>query len=48
VSDVVRLTSELASRADSWCEGRIVSALEGGYIPERVGAACVAHLRALA
>jgi acetoin utilization deacetylase AcuC-like enzyme len=43
VSDIVRLTSELVSRAE-----RIVSALEGGYVPERVGAACVAHLRALA
>jgi acetoin utilization deacetylase AcuC-like enzyme len=48
VSDIVRLTSELVSRADVWCRGRVVSALEGGYAPERVGAACVAHLRALA
>ena len=48
VPDFVRLTSELVSRADTWCQGRIVSALEGGYVPERVGAACVAHLRALA
>jgi len=48
ISDFVRLTSELVGRAESWCQGRIVSALEGGYVPERVGAACVAHLRALA
>ena len=48
VSDIVRLTHELVSRADTWCGGRIVSSLEGGYVPERVGAACVAHLRALA
>jgi acetoin utilization deacetylase AcuC-like enzyme len=48
VSDIVRLTRELVGRADAWCEGRVVSALEGGYVPERVGAACVAHLRALA
>jgi acetoin utilization deacetylase AcuC-like enzyme len=48
VSDIVRLTRELVGRADAWCEGRVVSALEGGYVPERVGVACVAHLRALA
>jgi len=48
VADIVRLTRELVGRADTWCQGRIVSALEGGYAPERVGAACVAHLRALA
>jgi acetoin utilization deacetylase AcuC-like enzyme len=47
VSDIVRLTSELVGRAQTWCDGRVVSALEGGYVPERVGAACVAHLRAL-
>ena len=48
VSDIVRLTRELAGGADAWCQGRIVSSLEGGYAPERVGTACVAHLRALA
>ncbi len=48
VSDMVQLTRELVGRAEGWCQGRIVSALEGGYVPERVGAACVAHLRALA
>jgi acetoin utilization deacetylase AcuC-like enzyme len=48
VSDIVQLTRELVRRAEGWCQGRIVSALEGGYVPERVGAACVAHLRALA
>jgi acetoin utilization deacetylase AcuC-like enzyme len=48
VSDIVRLTRELVGLADRWCQGRIVSALEGGYVPERIGAACVAHLRALA
>jgi len=44
----VLLTNELASRANDWCQGRIVSALEGGYAPERLAAACVAHMRALA
>lgn len=43
-----RLTRALVERARSWCQGRIVSALEGGYAPERVGQACMAHLRALA
>ena len=42
------LTRELAGRADAWCGGRIVSALEGGYAPERVAKACLTHMRALA
>jgi len=42
------LTRGLVERAEGWCAGRVVSALEGGYAPERLGAACVAHLRALA
>ena len=37
--DFVMLTNELASRADSWCDGRIISALEGGYDPPRLGVA---------
>ncbi len=45
--DVTRLTRELVSRADQWCGGRVVSALEGGYAPERLGEAAVTHLRAL-
>ena len=47
MEDVDRLTRELVSRADSWCEGRLVSALEGGYAPDRLGVACVTHMRAL-
>ena len=46
--DFVRLTTDLVSRASQWCGGRIVSALEGGYAPERVALASVAHMRALA
>ena len=46
--DIVHLTDELISRAAQWCQGRVVSALEGGYDPVRVGAASVAHMRALA
>ena len=45
---VEKLTRSLVSRAKSSCGGRLVSALEGGYAPDRVGAACVAHLDALA
>jgi acetoin utilization deacetylase AcuC-like enzyme len=42
------LTRFLVDRAESWCGGRVVSALEGGYAPERVAVACVRHMRALA
>jgi acetoin utilization deacetylase AcuC-like enzyme len=48
LEDFDRLTRELTSRADQWCGGRLVSALEGGYAPERLGEACVWHMRALA
>ncbi len=44
---VTALTQAMVARADAWCGGRLVSALEGGYAPDRLGAACVAHLRAL-
>jgi acetoin utilization deacetylase AcuC-like enzyme len=44
---VTELTRAVVERAAVWCEGRVVSALEGGYAPQRVGEACVAHLRAL-
>ena len=47
LDDVTRLTRELVSRAEQWCGGRLVSALEGGYAPERLGEACVVHMRAL-
>src|SRR5687768_5099271 len=45
--DFVELTDELVSRAKGWCGGRVVSALEGGYAPEAVARASVAHMRAL-
>ena len=41
------LTRSFVSRARAWCGGRVVSALEGGYAPDRLGAASVTHLRAL-
>ena len=47
MEDVSRLTREMVSRASHWCGGRVVSALEGGYVPARLGEACVAHLEAL-
>jgi acetoin utilization deacetylase AcuC-like enzyme len=48
LDDVTRLTTELVDRARHWCAGRLVSVLEGGYAPERLGQAAVAHLAALA
>ena len=47
LDDVTRLTREMVSRAEQWCGGRVVSALEGGYAPERLGEAAVTHMRAL-
>lgn len=47
LDDVRILTRALVERAGRWCGGRVVSALEGGYDPDRVGAAVVAHLEAL-
>ncbi|MEJ7761048.1 MAG: histone deacetylase [Gemmatimonadaceae bacterium] len=44
---IVELTRSLVARANAWCGGRIVSALEGGYAPDQVAEACVAHLAAL-
>ncbi|MEX2180496.1 MAG: histone deacetylase [Gemmatimonadaceae bacterium] len=46
-ADIERLTSSLVERAERWCGGRLVSALEGGYAPERLGAGVIAHLGAL-
>ncbi|MHB1863289.1 MAG: histone deacetylase family protein [Gemmatimonadaceae bacterium] len=48
LDDVTLLTRAVVERAGAWCGGRVVSALEGGYVPDRLGAACVTHLRALA
>jgi acetoin utilization deacetylase AcuC-like enzyme len=46
--DFESLTRSLVERADSWCGGRVVSALEGGYAPDRLAQASVRHLAALA
>lgn len=48
LGDIDHLTREVVRRAESWCGGRVVSTLEGGYAPDRVGAAAAVHLRALA
>ena len=45
---ITELTRWAVQRAEDWCKGRIVSAMEGGYAPERVATAAVAHLKALA
>ena len=42
------MTRMIVERANQWCGGRVVSALEGGYTPERLAAASLIHLRALA
>ena len=47
MEQVTQLTREMVSRASQWCCGRVVSALEGGYVPARLGEACVTHLEAL-
>jgi acetoin utilization deacetylase AcuC-like enzyme len=47
LDDVTTLTRAMVERADTWCGGRLVSALEGGYDPKRLGEAVVTHLRAL-
>ena len=44
---VRQLTRFVVDRAEVWCGGRVVSALEGGYDPARLGAACVQHMLAL-
>ncbi|MHB1225345.1 MAG: histone deacetylase family protein [Gemmatimonadaceae bacterium] len=41
------MTRRLVQRAGEWCDGRLVSALEGGYAPPALGAACVMHMQAL-
>lgn len=47
IDHIAELTAWLVARAEAWNGGRLVASLEGGYVPERVGAASVAMLRAL-
>jgi acetoin utilization deacetylase AcuC-like enzyme len=44
---IEKLTRSIVARAEAWCGGRVVSALEGGYAPDRVGQASLRHLAAL-
>jgi acetoin utilization deacetylase AcuC-like enzyme len=48
LDDVRDLTHALVDRAEQWCDGRVVSALEGGYAPDAVAQAVLVHLAALA
>lgn len=45
--DFVWITQQLCDIADTHCEGRIVSTLEGGYDLEALAASSVAHLKTL-
>lgn len=45
---IAELTRALVERAERWCGGRVVSALEGGYAPDQVAAAVLVHVAALA
>ncbi len=47
LDDFDALTRSVVARAESWCDGRVVSALEGGYAPYRLAQAALRHLAAL-
>ncbi len=47
LDDVRLMTRALVERAERWCGGRVVSALEGGYAPDAVAQAVMVHLHAL-
>jgi acetoin utilization deacetylase AcuC-like enzyme len=47
LEDVDQLTRDIVARANACCGGRVISALEGGYAPERLAAGVVAHVRAM-
>ncbi|MFO8175521.1 MAG: histone deacetylase [Longimicrobiales bacterium] len=46
--DLFDFTREVMALADETAGGRVVAAMEGGYVPERVGTGSVAVIRALA
>ena len=48
IEDFESLTHSLVARATSWCDGRLVTALAGGYAPDRLAQASIRHLAALA
>jgi acetoin utilization deacetylase AcuC-like enzyme len=43
----VEMTRRCVAHAGKWCDGRIVSMLEGGYNPAGLASAAVAHVKAL-
>ena len=45
--DYAWVTHKLSALANMYCEGRIVSTLEGGYALPALGRSAVAHVRAL-
>ena len=47
LDEVRGMTRALVERAEQWCGGRVVSALEGGYAPDALGEAVIAHLESL-
>jgi acetoin utilization deacetylase AcuC-like enzyme len=47
IDDLSAIARGLCERANSWCGGRVVSALEGGYAPEQTAEAVIAHLQVL-
>lgn len=47
IEHITQLTAWLQDRAHRWCEGRLIASLEGGYAPDRVGAASVALMAAM-
>ena len=47
IEHVREITRELVARAAVWSGGRLVAALEGGYVPDRVGQGAVAVMRAM-
>lgn len=46
--DYVWMTKQLMEVADRYCDGKIVSCLEGGYNLSALGRSVVAHLKTLA
>ena len=45
--DFTWVTEQLCDLADRHCQGRVVSALEGGYDLEALGASALAHVSVL-
>ena len=45
--DFAAITTRICDLADAQCEGRVVSALEGGYDLEALAASVAAHVRIL-